>query len=118
MSAQQPFLHDLALTLAAPVQVWSAADGSIDGTGVQGAYYGDRRVRRGLQVRLAGPDGPIGLVHGSTSTGIDGTVTFHDRDGRPVGTSEPRAPDPAHATTEGELVQHIRDRVNALTRVA
>ena len=78
MSAQQPFLHDLALTLAAPVQVWSAADGSIDGTGVQGAYYGDRRVLRGLQVRLAGPDGPIGLVHGSTSTGIDGAVTFHD----------------------------------------
>ena len=26
---QQPWLHDLSLTLAAPTQVWSAADGQI-----------------------------------------------------------------------------------------
>lgn len=76
MSIEQPFVHDLAVTLAAPVQVWSAP----------GRHRRQRRPGRllrrsphgqGLQLDLQGPDGPIELVHGATSVGADGTVTFH-----------------------------------------
>ncbi|HOQ54558.1 MAG TPA: hypothetical protein PLF56_13220, partial [Micropruina sp.] len=74
MAIEQPFVHDLTVALAAPVQVWSAPGGDIDGSGVQGAYYGDHRMVRGLQLDLQGPDGPIELVHGATSVGADGTV--------------------------------------------
>lgn len=77
MSFQQPFVHDLTLALCAPVQIWSKADGEIDGAGAQGVYLGDHRVLRELSMRLEGPDGPIGWVHGSTSAGADGAVTFH-----------------------------------------
>ena len=77
MTLHQPFVHDLTVTLAAPVQVWSAADGDFDGTGAEGAYCGDRRVLRGLRLRLLGPDRQIELAHGSTSTGTDGATTFH-----------------------------------------
>ena len=41
---QQPWLHDLSLTLAAPTQVWSAADGQIAGRGLAGVHHGERRV--------------------------------------------------------------------------
>jgi len=48
-SAQQPFLHDLACLLAAPMQAWTALDGSIaPGAGAQGVYLGDTRIVRGL----------------------------------------------------------------------
>ena len=77
MSFQQPFVHDLTVALCAPVQIWARPDGEIDGVGAQGAYLGDHRVLRELSMRLEGPDGPIQWVHGSTSSGVDGAVTFH-----------------------------------------
>ncbi|MCW3159268.1 glycogen debranching N-terminal domain-containing protein [Micropruina sonneratiae] len=77
MALHQPFLHDLTVALAAPVQVWSAAGGDVDGSGVQGFYYGDHRVLQGVSLRLDGPDGPVDLVAGSSSSGLDGAVTFH-----------------------------------------
>ncbi|UEJ81773.1 amylo-alpha-1,6-glucosidase [Brachybacterium halotolerans subsp. kimchii] len=40
----QPFLHDLAVVLRAPLQAWSAPDGTITGAGAQGIYLGDARV--------------------------------------------------------------------------
>ncbi|MBK0331624.1 amylo-alpha-1,6-glucosidase [Brachybacterium sp. MASK1Z-5] len=40
----QPFLHDLAVVLRAPLQAWSAPDGTITGIGAQGVYLGDTRV--------------------------------------------------------------------------
>jgi len=44
----QPFLHDLTISLHAPVQSWAAADGGVDGTSpgtvVQGLFCGDERV--------------------------------------------------------------------------
>lgn len=40
----QPFLHDLAVVLRAPLQAWSASDGTITGVGAQGVYLGDTRV--------------------------------------------------------------------------
>ena len=50
MTLRQPFLHDLAVVLRAPTQVWSAPNGDVDGSGVQGAFFGDHRVLRGLGV--------------------------------------------------------------------
>ncbi len=41
---RQPFLHDLVVTLAAPVQVWSGHDGEIDGIDIRGVLVGDHRV--------------------------------------------------------------------------
>ena len=77
MTLHQPFLHDLTVTLAAPVQVWSRPDGDFDGAGAEGAYCGDRRVLRGLRLGLAASERPIELAHGSTSSGADGSTTFH-----------------------------------------
>ena len=41
---QQPWLHDLVLTLAAPTQVWSERDGQMRTGGMNGVFHGDRRV--------------------------------------------------------------------------
>ncbi len=35
---QQPWVHDLALVLAAPTQAWSGADGQVRPDGVQGFH--------------------------------------------------------------------------------
>ena len=77
MTVRQPFLHDLTVVLAAPVQIWSDAAGGISGADVQGAYCGDHRMLRGLALRLTGPEGPVELVAGATASGLDGSVTFH-----------------------------------------
>ncbi|MCQ9165253.1 MULTISPECIES: glycogen debranching N-terminal domain-containing protein [unclassified Arthrobacter] len=44
MSERQPFLHDLNVQLAAPMQAWSGADGQIRPDGAQGIYVADTRV--------------------------------------------------------------------------
>ena len=41
---RQPWLHDLSLTLAAPTQVWSSADGQVGPGGLAGIHHADRRV--------------------------------------------------------------------------
>jgi glycogen debranching enzyme len=41
---EQPWLHDLSLTLAAPTQVWSAGDGQVRPGGLAGVHHADRRV--------------------------------------------------------------------------
>ena len=52
---EQPFLHDLACLLAAPMQAWTAADGSIaSDPGAQGVYVGDTRIVRELGLRADG----------------------------------------------------------------
>ena len=54
-SAGQPFLHDLACLLAAPMQAWTTLDGSIgSAAGAQGVYLGDTRIVRGLAIRADG----------------------------------------------------------------
>ncbi len=54
-SAEQPFLHDLACLLAAPMQAWTTPDGSIGaGAGAQGVYVGDTRIVRELALRAEG----------------------------------------------------------------
>jgi len=54
-AGEQPFLHDLVCLLAAPMQAWTTADGSIEpDAGAQGVYIGDTRILRGLGVRASG----------------------------------------------------------------
>ncbi len=72
---QQPWLHDLSLTLAAPTQVWSAPDGQVGGTarrsGLEGVLHGDRRVLSLLRLDVDGHEpAPVGThgVRGDTST--------------------------------------------------
>ena len=61
---QQPWLHDLSLTLAAPTQVWSAADGQISPGGLAGVHHGDRRVVCLLRLEVDGQE-PIPVAHHS-----------------------------------------------------
>ena len=51
---EQPWLHDLSLTLAAPTQVWSAADGQVRADGLGGVHHADRRVVRLLVLEVDG----------------------------------------------------------------
>ena len=44
MTQRQPFLHDLNVLLAAPMQAWSGHDGQIRPGGAQGIYCADTRV--------------------------------------------------------------------------
>lgn len=48
MAGLQPLLHDLHPLLAAPLQVWGAADGTIEEGGAQGVFLADERVVRAL----------------------------------------------------------------------
>lgn len=44
MTHRQPFLHDLNVLLAAPMQAWSGHDGQLRPGGAQGIYCADTRV--------------------------------------------------------------------------
>ncbi|PYI64971.1 amylo-alpha-1,6-glucosidase [Arthrobacter livingstonensis] len=44
MTGRQPFLHDLNVLLAAPMQAWSGRDGQIRRQGAEGIYVADTRV--------------------------------------------------------------------------
>ncbi len=55
-TAQQPWLHDLTLVLAAPTQVWSAADGQVRPGGAQGLLHGDRRLLDRLLLTVDGEE--------------------------------------------------------------
>jgi hypothetical protein len=72
----QPLLHDAVVALRAPVQVWSAADGSIaravaDGAGgpIDGVYVSDVRVLGALTVTVGGSPGEsVATLHDDAST--------------------------------------------------
>jgi glycogen debranching enzyme len=53
----QPLLHDAVVTLKAPMQVWSAADGSAGSRAVHGVYAGDVRVVGAFRVTVDGDPG-------------------------------------------------------------
>ncbi|MBI5160780.1 MAG: amylo-alpha-1,6-glucosidase [Micrococcales bacterium] len=55
-SLRQPLLHDASLTLRAPAQSWSRADGTMGG-GVDGVYLSDVRIASSLDLRVAGSSG-------------------------------------------------------------
>ena len=63
---QQPWLHDLVLTLAAPTQVWSERDGQVRPGGLNGVYQGDRRVLSLLVLEIDG-DAPTAIGHHARS---------------------------------------------------
>ena len=73
MPNQQPWLHDLTLSLAAPTAVLSGADGQIraddeggeggDHGGVQGVLHADVRVLSRAELRVDGAE-PVGLAGG------------------------------------------------------
>ena len=77
VTLRQPFLHDLAVVLRAPTQVWSAPNGDVDGSGVQGAFFGDHRVLRGLGVDVQDAEGAVELASAGASLRPDGSVDFH-----------------------------------------
>ena len=77
MGVHQPFLHDLAVVLDAPTQAWSAADGDIDGSGVQGVFFGDHRVLRGLSLTVSDAEGVVELAPALPALRPDGSVDFH-----------------------------------------
>ena len=63
---QQPWLHDLTLTLAAPTQVWSAADGQVRPGGLGGVHHADRRVVCRLVAEVDGREPTPVAAHGVT----------------------------------------------------
>ncbi len=62
---RQPWLHDLSLTLAAPTQVWSAADGQVGPRGLAGVHHGDRRVLCLLRLEVDGQEPTPLAGHGT-----------------------------------------------------
>ena len=50
----QPLLHDSVVLLAAPSQVWSRADGEVDGHGIHGFYHSDVRVLGRIELTVDG----------------------------------------------------------------
>jgi hypothetical protein len=78
MAYQQPWLHDLTVTLAAPTAVLSSADGQIrDGDGgVQGVLHSDVRVlcRAELRVDGAEPVNLTGALDGANAARFTGLV--------------------------------------------
>ena len=74
MNNRQPFLHDLNVLLAAPMQVWSGHDGQLRRSGgVQGIYCADTRVIDEAVLTVNGEEPePVG------SNSVQGSVvSFH-----------------------------------------
>jgi glycogen debranching enzyme len=66
----QPFLHDLAITLRAPVVCLSGPDGQIRDTGAQGVLAADVRVLSRAVVTVDGVE-PVPVAHGVTSASAE-----------------------------------------------
>ncbi|MGJ7442479.1 glycogen debranching N-terminal domain-containing protein [Aquipuribacter sp. MA13-6] len=91
--ARQPWVHDLALVLAAPTQAWSGRDGQVRDAGVQGFLHADRRFVRECVVTVDGEepspltahdDGGdahvfLGVARSLGDTGADPTVRVERR---------------------------------------
>lgn len=61
MAARQPFLHDAVVVLAAPMQLWSRADGSMREP-IDGLYSADARALSTLDLSVEGSEiEPIGF---------------------------------------------------------
>ncbi|HEX6946211.1 MAG TPA: glycogen debranching N-terminal domain-containing protein [Acidimicrobiia bacterium] len=57
MTARQPLLHEAVVTICAPTQAWSDADGDIGSEPIHGVYHGDTRLLRRVSLEVA--DCPI-----------------------------------------------------------
>lgn len=101
-SLHQPFVHDLAGVFHAPVQWWSAADGSLTGEGAEGIYCGDTRV---LSALLCAPEGaelsPLGTqVVSAREIVLRDAVSLPDGAVDPIVTLERRRTADATGVTE------------------
>lgn len=72
---QQPWLHDLSLTLAAPTQVWSSSDGQIGAGGLEGVHHGERRVLCLLRWEVDGRE-PTPVAHHGVGGDTHAFVSF------------------------------------------
>ena len=61
---QQPWLHDLVVTLAAPTQVWSERDGQVRPGAMNGVFQGDRRAISLLLLEIDGAEATAVSHHG------------------------------------------------------
>ncbi|MFD1213230.1 glycogen debranching N-terminal domain-containing protein [Arthrobacter sp. GCM10027362] len=52
----EPYLHNLAAVVAAPLQVWSDPQGQVRGHGAQGVYFGEERVMARCLLRVNGAE--------------------------------------------------------------
>ncbi len=112
---RQPFLHDLAVLVAAPSQVLCTASGSIGGTdgplGAQGVWHADRRVLSGLQLTVNGepPEHIATLPATSDVDGADGLVfsflVRHAGGGRAADPSTPVRLDVERRLRPGRLTE-------------
>lgn len=69
MTQRQPFLHDLTVVLAAPMQAWSGHDGQLRPGGAQGIYCADTRVIDEAILRVGGEEPEmIGSSHTGGAT--------------------------------------------------
>lgn len=99
----QPYLHDLAVVVAAPTAVLSGTDGQIRAEGAQGVLSGDRRILSELRVEIDGIEpSPVGhaligadearfvaILRDLGDKGLDPTVRLErTRHVRPNGLSE------------------------------
>lgn len=73
MTQRQPFLHDLNVLLAAPMQAWSGQDGQLRPGGAQGIYCADTRVIDEAILLVSGEEPE--MVGSSLAGG--GTAAFH-----------------------------------------
>ncbi len=69
---QQPWLHDLVLSLGAPTQVWSARDGQVRRGGAHGVHHGDRRLLAEMLLTVDGTE-PTPVAHHAAG---GGSATF------------------------------------------
>ncbi|GIH17935.1 amylo-alpha-1,6-glucosidase [Rugosimonospora africana] len=120
----QPLLHDLTVTVSAPVSALSGHDGQIRGDGVQGVFYADLRAlsRAVLRVDGAEPepvmhtlDGPHSAWFVALVRGLGGSLASSP-DGAPA------EPEPAigldHLVASDSLSQAAQNvRVDRIRRV-
>lgn len=82
-SARLSLRRDERVVLAAPTQVWSASDGSMDPAGAHGLFHGDWRYARAIEVRVDGrPVAPVGVTEEDDWTVFRGQLL--DASGRPA----------------------------------
>ena len=65
----QPLLHDQTVLVRAPIQAWSAADGSMGAASIHGVYLSDTRIISALSVNIGGSQSELigTAAHGADS---------------------------------------------------
>ncbi len=108
----QPLLHDLAVTVSAPVSALSGRDGQIRGDGVQGVFYADCRAlsRAVLMVDGEEPEPVMHTLDGPHAAWFVALVRTlgGDRSGAPAGADPTVRVDRVRRVAPDGLVEEIR----------